>query len=48
LSGKEFQKDGAAVAKARLARCLCVLGITHIKQQSSVYTLYLHVTHNYC
>jgi len=27
LSGKEFQEDGAATANARLARCLCVLGI---------------------
>jgi len=27
LSGKEFQEDGAATANARLATCLCVLGI---------------------
>jgi len=25
LSGKEFQEDGAAMANARLARCLCVV-----------------------
>jgi len=29
LSGKQFHDDGAATAKARFARCLCVLGITY-------------------
>jgi len=27
MSGKEFREDGAATANARLAGCLCVLGI---------------------
>jgi len=28
LSGKQLHEGGAAMANARFARCLCVLGIT--------------------
>jgi len=30
LSGKQFHEDGAAVANARFARRLCVLGISRV------------------
>jgi len=37
LSGKEFQKDGAATANARLARCLCVPGIGPVTRHRCSY-----------
>ena len=46
MSGKEFQEDGAATANARLARCLCVLGINKFPRVVDRRRVSLHGTHS--